>query len=168
MKKSYVLIKDFDAAYVVATGMPHQPQAFKKKTFKKGDIVNGVLKNEKGTAAFVLVGATLVLPITVLREVTTKQIGATTNTAQVSNADGSTKLNATTAAVTTVTRTKYLDAALIGAVAGAAIAYFAEKRGWIATPSGKNKLIGAGIGAAIGLYFVYRNNAKKVTIKTNK
>jgi len=168
MKKSYVLIKDFDAAYVVATGMPHQPQAFKKKKFKKGEIVNGMLKNEKGTAAFVLVGATLVLPVTVLKEVVTKQIGATTNTDQVSNADGTSTLNTNTTAISTVKRTKYLDAALIGAVLGMGVTYLAEKQGWIATPTGKNKLIGAGIGAALGLYFVYRNNAKKVTLKTTK
>ena len=53
-----------------------------------------------------------------------------------------------------------MDAMLIGAVIGLAGVYLANKKGWIKVPDNMNYAYGAGIGAALAGYYIYRNNNK--------
>ena len=55
MKKSYVLIQDFKAPYVVATGMAHNPSKIMLKKYVKGQIVEGQIIISKGQPSILLV-----------------------------------------------------------------------------------------------------------------
>ena len=152
MKKSYVLIQDFKAPYVVATGMPHKPSKIMLKKYVKGEIITGELKTAKGKPAIVLLNGIIPIPVTVLKEVVTKEISNSVNGTQ-----GTIKTNPTQSVITVKkASTKYLDAGIIGAILGIGAVYLAEKQGWITVPDKKNKLYGAGIGAVLAMYFVYR------------
>lgn len=152
MKKAYVLIQDFKAPYVVATGMPHKPSKIMLKKYVKGEIITGELKTAKGNPAIVLVSGVVPIPVTVLKEVVTKEIGnfvnGTKSTVSVTPNKGQT-------ITVKKTNTRYLDAGIFGAILGVAGAYLAEKQNWL-TPDKKNKLYGAGIGAVLAMYLVYR------------
>ena len=152
MRKSYVLIQDFKAPYVIATGMPHKPSKIMLKKYVKGEIITGELKTAKGKPVIVLVNGVIPIPITMLKEVVTKEI--------VNGANGkpaTTKATPTQNAITIKkTNTRYLDAGILGAILGVGAVYLAEKQGWIAQTDKKNKLYGAGIGAVLAMYIVYR------------
>jgi hypothetical protein len=154
MKKSYVLIQDFKAPYVIATGMPHKPSKIMFKKFGKGEIISGELKHANGKPALVLVNGVIPVPVTVLNAVLTKEI--------VSDASGPKKIsanpNAPTSNVVKVKKegTRFLDAGIIGAVLGFGAIYLAEKKGWIATEDKKNKMYGAIGGAVLAMYIIYR------------
>jgi len=157
MKKSYVLIQDFKAPYVIATGMPHKPSKIMLKRFNKGEIINGELKLANGKPSFVLVNGVIPVPVTVLNEVITKEI--------VSDASGPKKIsanpNAPASSNSNVVKVKkegarYLDAGIIGAILGFGLVYLAEKKGWIKTEEKKNKMYGAIGGAVLGMYIIYR------------
>jgi hypothetical protein len=152
MRKSYVLIQDFKAPYVIATGMPHKPSKIMLKKYVKGEIITGELKTAKGKPVIVLVNGVIPVPITMLKEVVTKEI--------VNSANGkpaTTKITPTQNAITIKkTNTRYLDAGILGAILGVGAVYLAEKQGWIAQTDKKNKLYGAGIGAVLAMYIVYR------------
>jgi len=154
MKKSYVLIQDFKAPYVIATGMPHKPSKIMLKRFRKGEIINGELKLANGRPSFVLVNGVIPVPVTMLNEVVTKEI--------LSDASGPKKIsanpNAPTSNVVKVKKenTRFLDAGIIGAVLGFGLVYLAEKKGWIKTEEKKNKMYGAIGGAVLAMYIIYR------------
>jgi hypothetical protein len=152
VRKSYVLIQDFKAPYVIATGMPHKPSKIMLKKYVKGEIITGELKTAKGKPVIVLVNGVIPVPITMLKEVVTKEI--------VNSANGTkatTKVNPTQGSITIKkTNTRYLDAGILGAILGFGAVYLAEKQGWIAQADKKNKLYGAGIGAVLAMYIVYR------------
>ena len=58
---------------------------------------------------------------------------------------------------------RYADAAIVGALLGLGAVYLANKKEWITTPNKNHYLIGAGIGVAGAIYFMYRRaNSKKV------
>jgi hypothetical protein len=151
MKKSYVLIQDFKAPYVVATGMAHQPSKIMLKKYVKGQIIEGQIIISKGQPSILLVSGIIPIPVTVLREVVTKEIVN-------SNASGGAKSPTISPNKVVVknTNTRYLDAGIIGAILGAATVYLAEKQNWIAVPDKKYKLYAAAAGAFLGMYIVYR------------
>ena len=154
-KLDFVATQDFKSPYVISTGQPHRPTAIKTKQFKKGDIIVGEMKTANGKPAFVLWKGVVVVPLSCVKQVITKDINA-------SSADG---MVTSDKPKTVIVKEKqkegkkqYIDAAIIGAVIGFGAAYFAEKKAWIAEqPNHKNKLIGAAIGAAAGMYWIYRN-----------
>lgn len=154
MRKSYVLIQDFKAPYVIATGMPHKPSKIMLKKYVKGEIIEGELKTAKGKPVIVLINGVIPVPITVLKEVVTKEI---VNSVNGNTATSTTKLNPNQPTITTKkTSTRYFDAGILGAILGVGAAYLAEKQGLIAQPDKKNKLYGAAIGAVLAMYLVYR------------
>ena len=160
--KSYVLVQNYKAPYVVATGHPRKPQAVMAKMFKKGDIVKGELKHANNQPAFVLVNGTLVLPLSVVKEVTAKEVGA-------SDFSGETKTDETSSETKMVPnkKLKYLDSILIGGALGFGVMYLAETQGWLpeGTDVKKFRMYGALGGALIGAYIVFRNE-NKVAVKT--
>ena len=145
--KSYIVIQDFKSPIVRVTGMPHKPQEILMKRFRKGEIIKGELKHANNKPAFILVGGAAVVPLGVVKELVTKEI--------VSDASGESKPAIKIEPIKNP-RMKYLDGIVLGSVLGVGGAYLAEKQGWIAQPDKKNKIYGALIGAAIGLYLVYR------------
>jgi hypothetical protein len=163
--KAYILTQPYKAPYVVATGIPSNPQRIMMKSFRSGEMVKGELKHANNKPAFVLVGGTLVLPLSVLKEVTTKEI--------ISDASGSTTESSEqpTDSVKKVPTKKlrYIDAILIGGVLGFGAVYLAEKQGWITSPDNKNKMYGVLGGAVLGAYLVFRQeNTMSVKPKTNE
>ena len=164
-KLDFVATKDFKSPYVVATGQPHRPTSIKTKQFKKGEIISGEIKTSQGKPAFVLYRGVMVVPLSCVRQVITKEIGATPETKMTTvGADGETTVVAPKGSITVnkkgtaneEKKKRYLDGILLGALAGFGATYFAEKKGWIPTASQKNKVIGAVAGALIGVYAVYR------------
>jgi uncharacterized membrane protein YraQ (UPF0718 family) len=163
--KAYILTQPYKAPYVVATGIPSNPQRIMMKSFRSGEMVKGELKHANNKPAFVLVGGTLVLPLSVLKEVTTKEV--------VSEASGSTTETSEqpTDSVKKVPTKKlrYIDAILIGGVLGFGAVYLAEKQGWITSPDNKNKMYGVLGGAVLGAYLVFRQeNTIPIKPKTNE
>jgi hypothetical protein len=163
-KLDFVATKDFKSPYVVATGQPHRPTSIKAKQFKKGEIITGEIKTSQGKPAFVLHRGVMVVPLSCVRQVITKEIGTTPETKITTiGADGETtgtmprKGSIKVSGLTSEEKKKrYLDGIIIGALAGFGATYFAEKKGWIPTASQKNKVIGAVVGALAGVYVVYR------------
>lgn len=155
MKKSYVFKQDFKAPYVVATGLPHRPTKIMLKKYKRGQIIQGQMVMAKGKPSVLLVSGVIPIPLTVIREVITKEI-------LQSNASGTptTSTNSTNTSSQVVlgkkSNTRYIDAAILGAILGLGAAYLAEKQNWIGQPDKKNKLYGAAIGAVLAMYFIYR------------
>ncbi|MEI7960700.1 MAG: hypothetical protein WCI04_00030 [archaeon] len=167
----FVATKEFKTPYVISTGQPHRPTAIKTKQFQKGDIISGEMKTSKGKPAFVLYKGVMVIPLTCIRQVITKEI----NTNTTSGADGDTKTTTPpkegSGSIKVVGKTvnteekkkRYLDGIIVGALAGFGATYYAEKKGWIPMPSQKNKIIGAVVGALAGFYAVYRFGLDKTT-----
>lgn len=170
-KKDYVLTRDYTAQYVVTTGKPNSPANIQNKLLAKGTIVKGVLhKDKQGNPTFVMVGETMVVPVTVLKKVVTKGI-------ESSNFEGDSESSSKPMLAIPKAKNnkeKYMDAVIVGAIAGFVLTLIAEKRGWLNTEESENpyqfKAIGAGIGALAGAYFVYRFTKKKteITVTTNK
>ena len=161
--KTYVLTQMYQAPYVVATGRPNNPQQIRTKTFKTGQMVKGELKHANNKPAFVLVAGTLVLPLSVLKEVTTKEVisdasGATQSEEQVTAASSNTVKVANT-------KLRYIDSVVIGGLIGLGGVFLAEKQGWLEkTEDNKNRMYGALIGAIAGAYIVFRQQ-NQVTVK---
>ena len=149
----FIITKDFKAPFVVATGKPHAPSRVDYKLFRKGQMVRGKIMKENG---IVLVGGTIPLPFEVLKQVIAKDIS-------ISNADGI-NAQAEKPKVVVVNNTTYVDAGIAGALGGLLITYLIEKKGWLTADTlspMQNKLIGAGIGAALGMYVIYRKKKNK-------
>ena len=155
----FVATMDFKSPYVVTTGVPHRPTQIKAKKFKKGEIICGELKESKGKPAFVLHRGVIVVPLECVKKVIVKDV-VVNEAPKVSSAEGSGngsgKINIEKKSFLNDGKKKFFDAMIIGGVAGFGGVYFAEKKGWIAEPSKKNKLIGVVAGALLGAYLVYR------------
>ena len=166
--KSYIITHDVKSPYIVATGLPHNPQEVRLKLFRKGQIVKGELKHANNRPAFLLVNGVCVIGLDVVKELVTKEInsnasgGTTTSTTKVIDKTiGLSKNN-------TNPKVKYIDARIIGSLLGVAGVFIAEKQGWISEPDKKYKLYGALGGAVIGYYFMYRKNTQKAKMKLTK
>lgn len=149
--KSYIVIADIKTPYVQGTGVPHRPQEVRFKLIRKGEIIKGELKHANNKPAFVLVNGTLVVPLSAVKELVTKDI--------TSNADGTPKEDKAPMKLPSVNKVKYIDAIIVGALLGVGGAYLSEKQGWLGEPDKKNKLYGALIGGAVALYGLYRYKA---------
>lgn len=156
MKKSYVLTKNFKSPYVVSTGQPHRPTQIKMKKFTAGQIINGELKHANGRPAFILVHGVIVVPLSVVKAVVTKDVVETSSAEGAGNSAPVKKIE-----VVTNPKVKYIDAALIGGVIGAAVVWYAERKKWIAEAKIENKLYGALAGAVVSGYLMYRFRNKK-------
>lgn len=179
--KTYVLTQDFNAPYVIATGMPHNPQQIKLKKFRKGDIIKGELKHANNEPAFVLVQGTLVVPLEVIREVVTKAIiDNNTPPIPVEQLDD-TKKDSDEVVVsgkkTTLQNLKssnpkvnYIDSMIIGGIAGLGIMYLVKRQNWIEEFENKYYIYSGIAGALLGAYIVYRTRANKqeATMKITK
>lgn len=162
--ESFIITQDFKSPVVRVTGRPEKPQQVTFKRFRKGDIVKGELKHANNQPAFVLVGGQLVVPVSVVKKVVTKEI--------VSGADGDKPKSEVSKAVSDIVPSrstlKYVDAVVIGGALGVAGAYLAEKQGWIESGEKKNKLYGALIGAGVGIYLLYRLKVSESAPKPKK
>lgn len=158
-RTSFIVTKMVKTPFVINTNQAHNPRVIKYKTFKPGDMVTGTIQLDKaGKPDFILVAKKLVVPISCVKELVTQEV-------VTSNADGQKNSDKKIKEFVKAgnPKTKYIDAAVIGGVIGFAATWIAEKKGLISVPTKQNKLIGAGLGAAVFMYLVYRilNNKKK-------
>ena len=160
--KSYIVIADIKTPYVQGTGVPHRPQEVRFKLIRKGEIIKGELKHANNKPAFILVGEGCIVPLDVVRELTTKAVGGTIPT-NTSSFDGVPKTKKVS--LPTNPKVRYADAMVIGAILGAVGVYVAEKQGLIGEPDKKYKLYGAIGGALLGAYIVYRTSNAKPKVK---
>jgi hypothetical protein len=150
--KTYTLISDFKAPCVINTTGNNRPAQIKYKTFKKGELVNGVMQYANSRPNFILVRGSIPIEAKYLKEVVAKEIVVS------SNASGPDKKNSIDNMVSDHPnpKVKYLDALLVGAVVGVLAVHFAEKKGYIEVPDKKYKLYGALGGGLLAMYIVYR------------
>lgn len=174
--KSYVLKENFRSPYVVATGIPHNPSAIKAKLFKKGDIVQGEMKHANNVPSFILVNDNLMIPVSYIKEVSTKDIVEIVPIGKEakSGADGDATNTETTTASKAVEvlkpanpTVKYMDAVIIGGLVGLGGIYLAHKQGWIEELDKKHYIMGAIGGGVLASYLVYRFSAPKQTVKVS-
>lgn len=146
--KSYVIVKECKAPIIRATGRPDKPQEIQFRKFRRGEIVKGELKHANNEPAFILVNGVMVINLDCVKELVTKEV--------VSSANGQDVKVPKALAPTKNQKLRYIDAMVIGGLAGIGGVFLAEKQGWIAQPDKKNKLYGAIGGVLAGLYLAYR------------
>ena len=148
-RASFMIKSVVKTPVVIDSPLPHKPRTVKYKTFNPGDIVTGDVHTDlQGKPKFVLVGKRLVIPISAISEIVTKEA--------MSNADGKLAEQIQQSVKKGKPTTKYIDGAIIGAVLGLLSVVFAERKKWIEIPTKENKMYGAAIGAAIFMYGVYK------------
>lgn len=165
--KSYIFGYDYKAPCVVATGHPKNPQGIQFKQFRKGQIIQGELKHSNNKPAFVFHQGTFVIPLSVVKELVTKEIGHSADVKSYASGTSS-DLSDFDQPKKPTPKIKIMDATILGAIAGVLLVYVAEKQGWISEPDKKYKLYGAIGGAALGGYMVYRTSPKKQTVIRTK
>jgi len=161
--KSYILTADFKSPYVVMTGNPRNPQKVMAKQFIKGEIVDCELKHANNKPAFLLFKGTCVIPLTHAKELVAKDVKE-----ENSNADGKSKDDSSEKSfemeskisISKNPKVQYLDAVVLGGLIGFGATYMAQKKGWLVTMEKHANFYGAGLGAALGLYLVYRHKNK--------
>lgn len=158
--QSFIVTTDFKTPKVTSTGNNRQPTKIDFKYFKKGQIIKGVLhKDASGNPDVLMVEGTLAVPLEVVKRVIAKDISSADGTA-VSSQIELPKISVKPKDK----KTKYLDAVVIGAIAGFILTIVSEKNQWVSINEEKphqNKLIGAGVGGVIGAFLVYRFGNKK-------
>ena len=166
--KSYLITHDVKSPYIVATGLPHNPQKVCLKLFRKGQIVKGELKHANNKPAFLLVNGVCVIGLDVVKELVTKEVSSNANGLQnptptkvIDKTIGLSKNNSNP-------KVRYIDAMIIGALLGVGGVFLAEKQGWLGETDKKHKLYGAIGGAVVGYYFMYRKSTQKSKIKLTK
>ncbi len=165
-KKTYIATHDFKAPYVEVTGMPHNPQQVKFKTFRKGQQFRGELKHANNKPAFILAENNAIVGLDTVKEIFTKQVGMINPANEISAFDGSTPPSETKkVSVPTNPKVRYMDAMLLGALVGLIGVVIAEKQGWISEPDKKYKLYGALGGAIAAAYIVYRTSNGKPKVQ---
>lgn len=167
-KKDYIVSHDFKSPYVMSTGIPHKPTKIEFRVFKRGQIVSGVLIMASGRPAYVLSNGTFVLPLSNIKEMTTKSVS---HGFDGTGADGKLKTSAPPIKPITNPKVKYLDGILIGTAVGVIVSFIGVKRGWFTAPEGQKWMpyaIGGGVGAALAAYVVYRKNNKQEKKKTEE
>ncbi len=156
--QTFLVTHDFKTPYVRSTNNPRNPTEVKFKVFRKGDLVSGEMMKQKGRPAFVMYNGVCVIPLSVIKAVVTKEI--------ISNAGGPSNTSPlvpeSTKKIEKVhnPKVRYMDAAIFGAVLGLGVVYLANKKGWIKVPNNMNFAYGAGIGALLAAYGIYRTNNK--------
>jgi len=167
--RSYIFTSDWKAPYVTATGHPKNPQSLRFKQFKKGTIVKAELKHANNQPAFLLVAGVCVVPLTVVKELITRDI--------ISNIDGQGSIKdkviekvGGASKANSNPKVRYIDSSIIGAVLGFGGIILAEKQGWLSEVNSKYRLYGAIGGAALLTYIVYRSKTYKgkLTIKNQE
>lgn len=162
-KKTYIVVKDFQTPQVYSTGFSHKPAQVAMRTFKKGTTITGELKTANGKPSFILVGRMTVVPVECVQEVVARPVQGTSSFDAVPE-----KKPIKEYMENTTPKVKYMDAAIIGALAGGLGYYFAEKRNLVPTDNPKYRLYAAGGTAALAIYLVYRYNNRKLTKKPEK
>ena len=162
MKKTYMVTHEFKSPYVVGSGNPRNPIETRYKRFKKGELISGELKHNNNKPAFVLYNGVVVVPLSVIKAVVTKEILSSASGEEVNkipNVLETTK----NFVITKNPKTRYIDAAIFGALLGLGVVLIANKKGWIKVPASVNYGYGAGIGALAASYLIYRSNNKPKT-----
>jgi hypothetical protein len=168
MKKSYIITKDLKSPVVVNSQTAHKPAQIRFRNFRKGQIVQGELKHAGDKPSFVLVGRMCVVPLECVKELQGKDI----QTSSFTGADmDEQKKNQQKVVKIENPKIKYLDALIIGGLAGFLLVHVAEKQGYL-TPNEendkKNKMYGAIGGALVGIYLTYRNQSTQKITTTQK
>lgn len=158
---TFVITHDFKTPYVRSTNDPRKPTEIKAKVFRRGEIISGEMQYNNGKPSFVLFNGVCVVPLSVIKAVVTKEILSNSsgpgNTDMPGTEDNKKKI------VEKNPKIRYADAAIVGALIGLGAVYLANKKAWITVPNKNHYLIGAGIGVAGAVYFMYRRaNSKKV------
>jgi hypothetical protein len=164
-QKTYIATHDFKAPYVEVTGMPHNPQQVKFKTFRKGQQFRGELKHANNKPAFILAENNAIVGLDTVKEIVTKQVGGETRANEMSAFNGSSTGETKKVSVPTNPKVRYIDAMLLGALVGVVGVVIAEKQGWIAEPDNKYKWYGALAGAVAAAYIVYRTSNSKPKVQ---
>ena len=162
-QRSYVLTQDFSSPKVMGTNSPIKPIKVGLKRFRKGEIIQGEMKLENGRPAFLLYRGSIVVPITVLKEVVTKDIIQGYSGFDATNA-GDSKVLPKIQPIKSK-QARYLDGIFIGGIAGLVAGIIAQKKYGMEDPEHKNKAYFAIGGAVLGAFFVYR--FKRVEPKIN-
>lgn len=161
----YTLIRDIEAPYVVDTGNNRRGPNIRKKKFKKGQMIKGVMKYANGRPAYILVGGAIPVEARHLKILMAKDV-------EVSDFSGEAKAKSDVPGIihnNANPKVKYIDAMIVGGIVGALAVHFAEKKGFIQNPDQKNKIYGAVGGALLLMYVVYRyQSAKKKPENTQK
>ena len=154
----FVASQDFATPLVRATGQPHRPTEIKKIKFRKGDIITGEIKTAKGKPAFVLHKGCIMVPLTCVKQLITKDINGVSSAEgakKVINADNP-KVDVKVKANADDKKKKLADGFILGAILGFGGMLLAEKQGIVKEPNNKNRLYAAAVGAALGVYYIYR------------
>jgi ABC-type enterobactin transport system permease subunit len=141
--------------------MPQRPQEIRIKKFFKGEVIHGELKHANNKPAFILVQGCMVVPLNCVKELVTKDV---VNSSLVGDNQPLPKAMQPSKNP----KVMFADGVIIGAILGAAGAWFGEKKGWIHNPDKMNKVYGAVIGAVIGVYIAYRIKNSKPSKKTQE
>ncbi len=155
--KSYVITQPCSSPIVRITGIPQRPQEIRIKKFMKGEVIKGELKHANDKPAFILVAGCMVVPVSCVKELVTKDV--------VSSLVGDNPQVPKAIAPSKNPKVRYVDAVILGSLVGVAAVFGAEKQGWIEQPDKKNKLYGAAAGAALFLYLVWRVKNSKTKPK---
>lgn len=161
----YIVIKPFKTPVVFSGGShPKLRSQVKYAFFKKGQVISGTLKvKENGEPDYIIHKGVMVVPVASVKELITKEI--------ISNANGNEETDLIKKQVDnkvlgkSTNKVRFIDSAIIGGIIGVVVVWYAEKKGWIkeqeeAKIPHQNKLIGLGIGAALGAYYTHRQNIK--------
>lgn len=154
----FVATQEFETPYVIATGQPHRPTQICKKKFKKGEIITGEIKTAKGKPSFVLHKGVMLIPLSCVKQVITRDITVGADSAVSDNTiKANPKVEVRTIKTSDQKNKDYFGGVLIGGALGLAGAILAEKQEWIPAEK-KNKMYGIIAGALIGIYFIYKKN----------
>jgi len=158
-KQSFVIVRDCKLPSVnVNNTNPHRPNQISWRKYRKGMIIHGEIKHENNKPAFIM-SEGIVVPLYCAKAIITKEIVSSATGQEVADAKNKEVIKEAT------TKVRYLDSAIVGAVVGCAIVWFANKKQWIKVPQKEHYLYGALGGALLGAYIIYRtNNTKKVKI----
>jgi hypothetical protein len=152
----FVAIQDFVTPLVVATGQPHRPTQILKKKFQKGQIITGEIKTANGKPSFVLHKGTMMIPLSVIKQVITKDIQIGSDGTKSEIAKTNPKVEVKLVKTQDQKNKQYVDGVIVGAILGFGGVILAEKQGWIGVVDKKTRITGMVVGAIIGCYAVYR------------
>lgn len=156
-KRKYIILQDTQSPAIFATGMGRHPHKVALRVFRKDKVVYGSIHSVKGKPAALMVDDIWVVPLKNVKELTVKDVK------EVSSAEGDddkSKVEIVTEKMSK-SKHKYLDMAVVGAIVGFGITYFAGKKGWVNFAEPKTKYLGIGLGAAAGMFVAYRFMGKK-------